>query len=299
MVKNEELDNKYWREYKEKTSMAGITLDDKISEEDFVIYGDRLAQRQIEMFEANTDKAIKDSNVIDIGCGLGRVCRPYSKQFKQVVGLDINEKILEAAKAYCQGRENIEFVQNDGVSIPFEDNHFDFVYSGGVLQHIPRIDVITNYFREGLRVLKPGGLLNFSVQVWMILRKGGVQGDRVGAQVRATDIEEILNEMGHELVAIYYDDIDPVPHFNIVIKKLEEDEAKKNIEARKSSPYKIDPKMIEIRQVRTGIFEDLPSYTEFRKIWSQKHAKQITFFDHSPLVTAKYLAKALKNKISR
>jgi ubiquinone/menaquinone biosynthesis C-methylase UbiE len=297
MSNKEALDNKYWNEYKNKSSLAGITLDANISREDFEVYGNRLAERQIEMMTEHYEGNLKDASVVDVGCGMGRVSKPYSNFFAKVYGIDINAKILEAAREFAGPRPNLEFIQNDGRTLPFKDNELDIAYSGGVLQHIPEIDIITNYFREGLRVIKPGGILNFSIQVWMILRKGGVQGDRVGAQIRATDIEKILNDTGHDLVAMYFDDIDPVPNYNIIIKKLSDEDAQKNIESRKANPYKIDPKMVQIKKIRTGIFEDLETYTIFRDLWAKKRSKNITFFKHSPAVTLGYLSKAITNKV--
>jgi SAM-dependent methyltransferase len=152
------------------------------------------------------------------------------------------------------------------------------VYCGGVLQHIPDIGVITNYFKEGLRVLKPNGILNFSIQVWMLFRKGGIMSDRTGAQVKSSDIEFILNEMGHELVRIYYDEKDPIPHYNILIRKLDEAAASENISSRKLKPYVIEESIVEKMDVRTGIFEDLASYENMRQHWAVKIRRGITFF---------------------
>ncbi|MFT5055323.1 MAG: ubiquinone/menaquinone biosynthesis C-methylase UbiE [Pseudoalteromonas distincta] len=278
MKNKTELNKKYWRQLKEKSSIAGISLDETISFEDFSIYGDRLAQKQITMFNENTDQPLDQSSVLDVGCGIGRVLKPFSKRFNSCMGIDINSQILVTAKDYIKS-ENVELLENDGHSIPFEENRFHFVYSGGVLQHIPEINVIMNYFNEGLRVLKEGGLLNYSIQVCMTLRQGGLEGDRVGAQVLASDIETLLNKTGAELMAIYFDEDDPVPHYNIVIKKVGESQRLQNIEKRKIDPFVINPSLIRKTSIRTGIFEDLPTYKKFRKLWSSKSNRRVTFFD--------------------
>ena len=278
MKSKTELNNTYWRQLKDKSNIAGISLDETISFEDFTIYGDRLAQRQMSMFKENTEQPLGQSSVLDIGCGIGRILKPFSENFDSCVGIDINSQILVAAKDYVKS-DNVEFLENDGLSIPFKENRFHFVYSGGVLQHIPEIGVIMNYFNEGLRVLKVGGVLNFSIQVCMTIRRGGLEGDRVGAQVLASDIETLLNKTGAELMAIYFDKKDPVPHYNIVIKKGEESQMLENIEKRKSDPFVIDPNSIRKTSVRTGIFEDLPTYSKFRKLWSGQSNQRVTFFD--------------------
>jgi ubiquinone/menaquinone biosynthesis C-methylase UbiE len=285
MEKKINLDNKYWRGLHEVSPMSGITLDESISLSDAEIYGNRLADRQIKMFENHGDTPLNESSVLDVGCGIGRILKPFSKRFKNAVGIDINGVILEAAKEFIGNIKNIQLTKNDGISIPFEENTFEYIYSGGVLQHIPDIDVIMNYFHEGLRTLKTNGILNYSVQVWMISRKGGIQGDRVGAQIRASDIEIILNKTGHELLRIYFDAKDPIPHFNIIIKKLDPIISLRNIEERKLKPYSISHDIVEEMDVRTGIFEDLESYSNHRIDWARQNKRKITFFKQ-PVVSA-------------
>lgn len=232
------------------------------------------------MFQKTQSIDFKEASILDVGCGLGRIMKPFSKHFKEVVGVDINSKILEAAKFYLDidSSQNMKLVNNDGRNLPFEENTFDYVYSGGVLQHIPDIDVVTNYFLEGMRVLKPGGILNFSVQTWMNSRQGGVDGDRVGAKILATDIDNILNSSGHELFTIFSDRKDPMPHFNILIRKVKAEIAQANITTRSKHPLKLQPQVVEELAVRTGIFEDLESYSNLRKAWQQPQ-RTITFFE--------------------
>lgn len=276
----ETLDEKYWNEINDKTALAGITLDSSISPEDIDAYGNRLADRQVLMFQKAQSVDLEDANLLDVGCGLGRIMKPFSKYFKEVVGVDINSKILEAAKFYLDidSSPNMKLVSNDGRNLPFEESTFDYVYSGGVLQHIPDIEVVMNYFVEGLRVLKPGGILNFSVQTWMNSRQGGVDGDRVGAKILATDIDTILNSTGHELHAIFSDPKDPRPHFNILIRKAAPEVAQENIATRLNKPIKIEPQIVENLAVRTGIFEDLESYSNHRNVWKQPQ-RAITCFE--------------------
>ena len=65
-------------------------------------------------------------------------------------------------------RQTSDFFSSKGISktqlklnqkwlkIPYEDNFFDFVTINGVLIHLNNMDEIES-FREGARVLKPGG----------------------------------------------------------------------------------------------------------------------------------------------
>jgi len=255
MVEKSELNEQYWIDLKNKSALAGITLDEKISPEDFRTYGDRLARRQIEMFEKYGTSPLETSTIVDVGCGLRRISLPFSKRFGKVVGIDINRRILDAGAVYCQGAENIEFVENDGKSIPLADASVDYSYSGGVLQHIKDLGVIVGYFHEGLRVLKPGGTLNYSIQIWM---DDIVSGHNIGKKVTAADLEAILAEHDCELLALVEDPKDPIPHMNVIIRK------RSNARPEQPARGQVNRSLVIEQPVRTGIWEDLPSYQNFK-----------------------------------
>ncbi len=261
-----ELNQQYWAILKDKSALAGITLDDKISQEDFRVYGDRLAERQISMFERFGASPLATSTIVDVGCGLGRISLPFSKRFKKVTGIDINRRILDAGEIYCKEASNIEFIENDGKTIPLPDASVEYSYSGGVLQHIKEIDVILGYFREGLRVLKPGGTLNFSIQTWM---DDVIVGHNIGKKVTVGNLETVLSEFDCQVLALIVDPRDPVPHMNVIVRRIAMDGAR---------PVKVDQSLLQEQPVRTGIWEDLPSYANFKALWARP-PRAVTFWD--------------------
>lgn len=94
-------------------------------------------------------------HLLDVGCGR----MPYKKflldnQFiTGYTGLDI-----DTALVYEEGVQP-DFTW-DGISMPFPDNHFDTLMATEVLEHCPDPGRILDEMR---RVLKPGGLLFFTV----------------------------------------------------------------------------------------------------------------------------------------
>jgi SAM-dependent methyltransferase len=98
---------------------------------------------------------------VEIGCGLGRICRALADRFDRVVGVDISAEMLKQAQEHVQ-EPNVEFVLGDGVSLDvLESGTADLVLSFTVFQHIPSVDVICRYLTEAGRVLKPGGVFVF------------------------------------------------------------------------------------------------------------------------------------------
>ena len=106
---------------------------------------------------------ISFGRVLDFGCGVGRLSQALSHHFNEVHGVDISPSMVGHANGFNQFPGRCTYHINASNSLPmFPANHFDFVYSALVLQHIePRF--AKNYIREFLRVVKPGGTVVFQI----------------------------------------------------------------------------------------------------------------------------------------
>lgn len=95
--------------------------------------------------------------VLDFGCGAGRLSQALAGYADAVVGVDISPPMLEQARR-LDGAGRCEFVLNEAPDLRrFDHASFDLIYSELVLQHLPP-PVIDGYLAEFLRVLRPGGL---------------------------------------------------------------------------------------------------------------------------------------------
>jgi ubiquinone/menaquinone biosynthesis C-methylase UbiE len=104
----------------------------------------------------------RKNNALDFGCGAGRLTKALAKRFSKVTGVDISEPMIAAAQKYVKGR-GIKFVINASNRLEgLKDGSADFVYAGIVLQHIPPA-LSSNYIKEFMRALKPGGLAVFNI----------------------------------------------------------------------------------------------------------------------------------------
>lgn len=96
---------------------------------------------------------------VEIGPGLGRVCRALADHFDHVVGVDISEEMVTRARELVPD-PRISFVVGNGLDLqPVQTGSADFVLTFTVLQHLSSADLIESYLRESARVLKPGGVL--------------------------------------------------------------------------------------------------------------------------------------------
>ncbi len=123
----------------------------------------RKGPEQLELMERETSARIEpDQDVIEIGCGPGRITRALSGRARTVRAFDVSEEMVARARELNAHLENVEFLLGDGVSLaPAEDRSADVVHSDLVFQHIPDPRITLGYVREMGRVLRPGGIAMF------------------------------------------------------------------------------------------------------------------------------------------
>ena len=95
-------------------------------------------------------------DLLDIGCGQGRILKLLASRAHRVVGVDIDSDARRLARAelLLAGSPNCSLRHGDMYSLPFNDREFDTIILDGVLCEAKRpTDVII----EALRLLKTGG----------------------------------------------------------------------------------------------------------------------------------------------
>lgn len=85
----------------------------------------------------NLDK-LKNKNLIDLGCGIGRWSKILIDKIdvKSLVLIDLSESIF-VAREFFREYNNVIFIQDDLEKINFKENTFDFLICLGVLHHLP------------------------------------------------------------------------------------------------------------------------------------------------------------------
>ncbi|MEO6596484.1 MAG: class I SAM-dependent methyltransferase [Planctomycetota bacterium] len=106
-----------------------------------------------------------NKRALDFGCGQGRLTQALTNYFDEVVGVDIAESMLEAARRANRFGDRVKYVHNARPDLSvFPSASFDCVLTVLVLQHM-RPEYSAQYLREFMRVLRPGGVAFFQIPI--------------------------------------------------------------------------------------------------------------------------------------
>jgi len=142
------------------------------------------------------DYAKPTDKILDFGCGNGRLAGYLAGNYREFIGVDISQNLIDAAKQKYSS-EKTRFIKiypvrnisnnprllkssknNIGISngasssiekLPFNEDHFDVVFSVAVFHHFPSKEYALNMAQELHRVLAPGGKI--VITVWNLWQK--------------------------------------------------------------------------------------------------------------------------------
>lgn len=102
------------------------------------------------LLEAIPDRA---GVVLDVGCGVGMLTQSLRSKAGKVVGIDLDEASITAARGASPG--DIEYIVGDFLSHPFTPSSFDAVLSVATLHHMDAAAGL----RRMRELVRPGGLV--------------------------------------------------------------------------------------------------------------------------------------------
>ena len=105
----------------------------------------------VSYIDNHLNKISKDSHVLDIGCGAGRITKALAKRFSRVTGVDVSPTMINLARKLCSDVSNADFKLSNGTDFPINDNSMDLIVSFQVLQHVQQTalpQILNSYFNK-------------------------------------------------------------------------------------------------------------------------------------------------------
>lgn len=123
------------------------------------------ARIELELFLSNLDAVwLRDADVLEIGCGSGRLIPFLRPRVRSYTGIDIAAGMVEAAQQRARGLDGVRLFVGDGLSVPVGacDRQYRLVLAVAVFIHCPR-EVIAANVQSAWQQLAPGGQLRIQV----------------------------------------------------------------------------------------------------------------------------------------
>lgn len=107
---------------------------------------------------------VADDQIVEIGCGVGRITRVLSERGNSVRAVDVSQVMLDEARKLNADLSNVEWILGDGTTLGgIESESADVCHSHVVFQHIPDPEITLGYISEIGRVLRAGGWAAFEI----------------------------------------------------------------------------------------------------------------------------------------
>jgi len=107
---------------------------------------------------ADQHPALRELDLLEIGCSAGYGTVVYAEAFRSVTGIDIDEPAVAHAQA-SNPRPNVRYLVMDSERTGFPDACFDAIVCTHIYEHVPDA---RRLMQEIHRLLRPGALCFFS-----------------------------------------------------------------------------------------------------------------------------------------
>lgn len=126
------------------------------------------------------DYTHEGDNVLDYGCGNGRLLELFDQKNINYWGVDVSGKLIELAKeryinvldsSFHRNDKEVHFQKINPIrsTIPFESGFFNSIYSIAVFHHFPSKKYRDDIAKELYRITKDGG--HVVITVWYLWQK--------------------------------------------------------------------------------------------------------------------------------
>jgi len=160
----------------------------KIPMESIVLFkNDKDVMLRDKLLKKLLDKHIEDRmDILDLGCGVGRICKYLSKRAKNVVGIDYSQPLIDIARKETS-QKNVKYYCTNTSDFDIK-NKFDVVVICGLFNYL-NDDTLLKTIDGAYKHLRVGGALLIK--------------EPLSVEIRKEIINEYSEEIGENYSSIY------------------------------------------------------------------------------------------------
>lgn len=103
---------------------------------------------------------VAGADILDWGCGIGRVAMALAGDARGVLGLDVSAGMVEQARRRAAGLDNVRFAVGSGRDLAgVEDDSIDVALAVDSFPYVIRAGLLEEHLAEAARVIRAGGTL--------------------------------------------------------------------------------------------------------------------------------------------
>ena len=91
---------------------------------------------EIEWLKEKLPRLLSGHDVLEIACGTGYWTQPISLQANSILATDVNDEVLEIARAKAYGRGNVRFLRADAADLSRLEGSFTAAFAGFFWSHV-------------------------------------------------------------------------------------------------------------------------------------------------------------------
>ena len=164
--------DKTWEAWGEQEPYYAVLTDERFrstnfdaaQRQAFFASGEQYVATVLRRYREQLGTRAQYNNVLDFGCGVGRLLMPLAKQFNSATGVDVSRAMLGECHHNCDanGLSNVRLLPTNEFTNAATVEHYDLVHSALVIQHInPRSG--EKLIAHMLKQLRVGGMVSLQV----------------------------------------------------------------------------------------------------------------------------------------
>lgn len=107
-----------------------------------------------------SDLLAPEADVLDLGCGIGRVAGALASRCRSVFGLDVSPGMVAEARRRHADQPNLRFEVTGGQNLSFLDaDSFDLILAIDSFPYLVQAGIVPAHLADAARILRPGGAL--------------------------------------------------------------------------------------------------------------------------------------------